>query len=44
MDGAWLKAQAAALTDAMQNSVRVAFGSKEAVEAAKDLFDTVETL
>ena len=44
VDGAWLKAQAAALTDAMQNSVRVAFGSKEAVEAAKDLFDTVETL
>ena len=44
VDGAWLKAQAAALTDAMQNGVRVAFGSKEAVEAAKDLFDTVETL
>ena len=40
----WLKQQAAELGAAMAGGVRVAFGSKEAVEAAKDLFDTVETL
>ena len=40
----WLKQQAAELGTAMAGGVRVAFGSKEAVEAAKDLFDTVETL
>ena len=40
----WLKQQAAELGVAMAGGVRVAFGSKEAVEAAKDLFDTVETL
>ena len=35
----------AALRAAMAaNGVRVVFGSKDAVEAAKDLFDTVETL
>ena len=39
-----LKQQAAELGAAMAGGVRVAFGSKEAVEAAKDLFDTVETL
>ena len=39
-----LKQQAAELGAAMACGVRVAFGSKEAVEAAKDLFDTVETL
>ncbi len=38
------KQQAAALSDVMANGVRVAFGSKDAVEAAKDLFDPVETL
>ncbi len=40
----WLKQQAAELGAAMAGGVRVAFGSKEAVEAAKDLFDAVETL
>ena len=39
-----LKQQVAELGAAMAGGVRVAFGSKEAVEAAKDLFDTVETL
>ena len=39
-----LKQQAAELGAAMACGVRVAFGSKDAVEAAKDLFDTVETL
>ena len=39
-----LKAQAAELGAAMATGVRVAFGSKDAVEAAKELFDTVETL
>ena len=39
-----LKAQAADLPERIQKGVRVAFGSKEAVEAAKDLFDRVETL
>ena len=39
-----LKAQAADLPERMQKGVRVAFGSKEAVEAAKDLFDRVETM
>ena len=44
VDAALLKAQAAALSDALSSGVRVAFGSKDAVEAAKDLFDRVETL
>ena len=39
-----LKAQAADLPERMQKGVRVAFGSKEAVEAANGLFDRVETL
>ena len=38
------KAQAADLPERMQKGVRVAFGSKEAVEAANGLFDRVETL
>lgn len=44
VDAALLKAQAAALSDVLSGGVRVAFGSKDAVEAAKDLFDRVETL
>ena len=39
-----IRAQAADLADRMANATRVAFGSKDAVEAAKDLFDTVTTL
>ena len=39
-----LKAQAVDLPERMQKGVRVAFGSKEAVEAANGLFDRVETL
>ena len=44
VDAALLKEQAAELGAAMANGVQVVFGSKDAVEAAKDLFDTVETL
>ena len=44
VDAALLKEQAAELGAAMANGVRVVFGSKEAVEAAKEMFDTVETL
>ena len=44
VDADTLKAQAADLPARMEKGVRVAFGSKEAVEAAKDLFDRVETL
>ena len=44
VDAALLKEQAAELGAAMANCVRVVFGSKDAVEAAKELFDTVETL
>ena len=44
VDAALLKAQAAALSDVLSGGVRVAFGSKDAVESAKDLFDRVETL
>ena len=44
MDTALLKEQAAALSDVLSGGVRVAFGSKDAVEAAKDLFDRVKTL
>ena len=44
MDAELLKAQAAELGAAMATGVRVTFGSKDAVEAAKDLFDTVTTL
>lgn len=39
-----VKAQAADLAKQMANGTRVAFGSKDAVEAAKALFDRVETL
>ena len=44
VDAALLKEQAAALSAVMAGGVRVAFGSKDAVEAATDLFDRVETL
>ena len=44
VDADTLKAQAAALPQQMEKSIRVAFGSKDAVEAAKSLFDRVETL
>ena len=44
VDAAALKAMAAELADQVQNGVRVAFGSKEAVEAAKELFEHIETL
>ena len=44
VDAAALKAEAADLSARMEKGVRVAFGSKEAVEAAKALFDRVETL
>ncbi len=44
VDAALLQQQAAALADAMAQGVKVAFGSKEAVEAARPLFDRVETL
>ncbi len=44
VDAETLKAQAADLPARMANGVRVAFGSKEAVEAAKELFDRVEVL
>ena len=39
-----IRAQAADLADRMANATRVTFGSKDAVEAAKGLFDRVETL
>ena len=39
-----VRAQAADLADRMANATRVAFGSKEAVEAGKQLFDRIETL
>ena len=44
VDAAALKAEAAALEENMKQGIRVAFGSKEAVETAKDLFDRIETL
>ena len=44
VDADLLKTQAAELGAAMATGVRVTFGSKDAVEAAKDLFDTVTTL
>ena len=44
VDAAALKAMAAELGTAMQHGTRVAFGSKEAVEGAKGLFDRIETL
>lgn len=44
VDAATLKAEAADLSARMEKGVRVVFGSKEAVEAAKELFDRVETL
>lgn len=39
-----LKAQAADLPTKMEKGIRVAFGNKEAIEAAKERFDRVETL
>ena len=39
-----LKAQAADLSGRMEQGVRVVFGNKEAIEAAKERFDRVETL
>ena len=44
VDAAALKAEAADLSARMEKGVRVVFGSKEAVEAVKELFDRVETL
>lgn len=44
VDADTLKAQAADLPARMDKGVRVVFGSKDAVEAAKELFDRVETL
>ena len=44
VDAAALKAEAADLSARVEKGVRVVFGSKEAVEAAKELFDRVETL
>lgn len=44
VDAAALKAEAEDLSARMEKGVRVVFGSKEAVEAAKKLFDRVETL
>ena len=44
VDAAALKAEAADLSARMEKGVRVVFGSKEAVEAARELFDRVETL
>ena len=44
VDAAALKAEAADLSARMEKGVRGAVGSKEAVEAAKKLFDRVETL
>ena len=44
VDAAALKAEAADLSARMEKGVRVVFGSKEAVETAKELFDRVETL
>ena len=39
-----IRAQAADLADRMANATRVTFGSKDAVEAGKQLFDRIETL
>ena len=44
MDAGALKAQASALPEAMARGVRVAFGSRASIEAAKELFDRVEEL
>ena len=44
VDADTLKSQAADLPARMAKGVRVAFGSKDAVEAAKELFDRVEAL
>lgn len=44
MDEETLRRQAAALTQEMAAGTRVAFGPREAVEAARDLFDRVEQL
>ena len=42
--GPWLQAEAAALADKTARGVRCTFGSKDAIERAKELFDTVEVL
>ncbi|MBU3819433.1 MAG: hypothetical protein H9864_03540 [Candidatus Faecalibacterium intestinavium] len=40
----WLKTAAAELARPMAGGVRCAFGSREAIEGAKDLFDVIESL
>ena len=42
--GPWLNAEAAALADKIAHGVRCTFGSREAIERAEGLFDTVEVL
>ena len=42
--GPWLNAEAAALADKIARGIRCTFGSREPIERAKDLFDTVEVL
>ena len=42
--GPWLNAEAAALADKIARGVRCTFGSREAIERAEGLFDTVEVL
>ena len=44
VDAAGFAAQVAATAEPMKGGVRVAFGSREGIEAAKDLFDNIETL
>ena len=44
VDAAWMKSEAAGLADAMAGGARCTFGSREAIERAKDLFDRIETL
>lgn len=44
VDAALLKQQADALPEKMAGGVRVAFGSRETIEAAKALFDAVEEM
>ena len=42
--GPWLQAEAAKLADKIAAGVRCTFGSREAIERAEGLFDTVEAL
>ena len=42
--GPWLRQEAGQLADQMARGVRCAFGSREAIQRAEGLFDTVETL